>query len=488
MSDGLHSFFDLITAIAYFSIPFSLIIFLKKRKLEEFKWVFFCFILFILFCGTTHLMHIIEYFYPLKDVHFLAGAIKAITAGVSMFTAILLWWIMPKALLIPSPSELEEANQILNRRTVEVHKINELLRQEIKEHKNTTDQLRYMTAIMQSSNDAIIGISLDETITSWNLGASEIFGYSSEEIVGHSYRKLLHSDHVNEMIQVLMNSRAGERLNHLEVKFVQKDGKIIEGSLTVSPVRSEQLENGIIGISIVIRDVTESKKLQIELRRLAELETISQIAASISHEVRNPLTVTRGFNQLLREHRHLTEEQINQYINLSLQELERAEHIINDYLTFAKPSLENIELLELNKELTYITQVINPYATMSNINVQILSENQDIHVFGDSKKLQQSLINIIKNGVEAMEQGGNLTVHLKKSKEKAIIRIEDTGKGMSPEQIKKLGTPYYSTKEKGTGLGTMVAFSIIKMMQGEIEIDSVIGKGTSFSISIPLVD
>ena len=256
--------------------------------------------------------------------------------------------------------------------------------------------------------------------------------------------------------------------------------------MTVSPIRVQYDGMEIIGTSVILRDVTETKKLHDEMKKLGELKTVSQMAASISHEVRNPLTVVKGFNQLLRNH-DLTEEQKDLYIQLSLEELNRAESIIADYLTFAKPSLVHLVPLDLNKEIDYIEHVLNPYATMSNIVIQIEREDHKLHIFGESRELRQALINIIKNGIEAMEPEGKLIIHLKKVKENAVIIIKDTGKGMTTEQIGKLGTPYYSTKDKGTGLGTMVSFSIIKAMKGKIEVDSEVGKGTSFSISIPLL-
>ena len=487
MTEPSHAIFNLLTALAYFSIPISLLVFLKKRKLQEFTWVFICFIMFIMLCGITHLMHIIEYLFPTHSIHIINGLAKALTAAVSTFTAILLWLIIPKALLIPSPSELEEANQVLHKRTEEVSQVNQLLKQEIKEHKNTTNKMLDLIAIVQSSNDAIIGVTLDGKISSWNLGASEIFGYASEEIVGESYFKLVHSDQIKEMKLVFMDVKEGRRVSRREIKHFLKNGTVIEGSLTVSSIRCTEDEREIIGTSIILRDITETKQLQDEMKKLGELKTVSQMAASISHEVRNPLTVVKGFNQLLRNP-DLTEEQKNLYIQLSLEELNRAESIITDYLTFAKPSVEYLEKLELSKELDYIVHVLNPYATMRNTVIQVEKDDGPLHIFGESRELRQSLLNIMKNGIESMELGGTLVIQVQKVKEHAVITIKDTGKGMSSEQIEKLGTPYYSTKDKGTGLGTMVAFSIIKAMKGEIKVDSEIGKGTCFSISIPLVD
>ncbi|MCM3760371.1 sensor histidine kinase [Alkalihalobacillus oceani] len=162
-----------------------------------------------------------------------------------------------------------------------------------------------------------------------------------------------------------------------------------------------------------------------EMRKLEKLKTVSEIAASISHEVRNPLTVTKGFIQLLRDP-DLTEEKKEQYIQLSLDELERAEQTITDYLTFAKPSLDNLQILDVSKELAYILQVVTPYAMMNNVQIEVRQE-KDIFITGESEKLHQCLINIIKNGIESIEDNGFITLTLEKRKNKAVISITDTG-------------------------------------------------------------
>ncbi|MFC0471199.1 HAMP domain-containing sensor histidine kinase [Halalkalibacter kiskunsagensis] len=237
-------------------------------------------------------------------------------------------------------------------------------------------------------------------------------------------------------------------------------------------------------ITFIERAKKESYVLS-ELKELEKLKVVSEIAASISHEVRNPLTVTKGFLQLLQD-KSIAEEKKDFYIRLSLNELERAEVIISDYLTFAKPSLENVELLEINEELEYIIKVVTPYATMRNCKVNFLKMS-NIFIAGERQKFHQCLINIAKNGIEAMPKNGQLTICLKESEKHAIISIEDTGIGLSKEQIRRLGTPYYSTKTTGTGLGTMVVFSIVKAMRGEIQVKSEQGIGTCFTITLPKV-
>ncbi|EEG77084.1 ATP-binding protein [Dethiobacter alkaliphilus] len=223
-----------------------------------------------------------------------------------------------------------------------------------------------------------------------------------------------------------------------------------------------------------------------ELKKLERLETVSEIAASISHEVRNPLTTIGGFLQLLKDSK-LPEEKRQTYIELCLEELDRATNIITNYLSLAKPSLDNMKVLELNKEIEYVISVIEPYATLNGVEVK-LSQLDSMHVLGESQKLHQCLINLLKNGIESMSQGGTLEVTINKSGENALVIISDTGEGMDEEQISKLGTLYYSTKSKGTGLGTMVAYSIIKSFRGKIGVQSEVGKGTQFTIQFPIID
>lgn len=244
-----------------------------------------------------------------------------------------------------------------------------------------------------------------------------------------------------------------------------------------------------IGIMLFISYIERAKKdkiLRSEVRRLEKLQAVSEIAASISHEVRNPLTVSKGFLQLLGQS-ELTEENKNFYIKYSLEELERAEHIITNYLTFAKPSLENIQLLEIEKELEYIISVVNPYANMNNVFIEV-NNKHNVYITGDAEKLRQCLLNIIKNSIESIENEGKITISLDERHGMAIILIKDTGVGMNKEQVKRLGTPYFSTKDKGTGLGLMVVFSLIKAMNGKIKVESEIGKGTCFTITIPTVE
>ena len=222
------------------------------------------------------------------------------------------------------------------------------------------------------------------------------------------------------------------------------------------------------------------------LLKTEKLQTVSHLAASISHEVRNPLTASRGFIQMLSE--DISTSTRKQYVEIALQELDRATEVINDYLTFAKPTLETNETINITKEIQHAINVIMPLANMNAIEIyRSLLPGDHYFVKGEAKKFQQCLINILKNGIESMPNNKHLRINQTFYKNVVQIKICDEGTGMTQEQINRLGEPYFSTKEKGTGLGLMVSYSIIKAMGGSIDVTSEQGKGTCFSLRLPII-
>ena len=192
-----------------------------------------------------------------------------------------------------------------------------------------------------------------------------------------------------------------------------------------------------------------------KLIKAEKLQTVSHLAASISHEVRNPLTAARGFIQLLSE--DISTHSRKDYADIAITELDRATEVINDYLTFAKPTLEKEEKINVNEEIQHAVNVITPLATMNGVQVKVsLLEHPLYFTKGERKKFQQCLINILKNGIESMENNGELQIFQTYTNGMIKIDIQDQGKGMTQEQINRLGEPYFTTKEKGTGLGRYI--------------------------------
>lgn len=222
-----------------------------------------------------------------------------------------------------------------------------------------------------------------------------------------------------------------------------------------------------------------------QIKNAERLNTISQLAASVAHEVRNPMTSVKGFLQLMKMSGDLNETQ-SRYVAISLEELERTEGVINNYLSLAKPSKDIDEEIRISSEIQSAIDIITPYT--NNHNIAIVSSIEDaLFIKGKRNELKQALLNIMKNGVEAIVSNGTLTINAFRKNNSVCIEIIDNGIGMTKTQIQQLGTPYYSTKTKGTGIGLTITYNIIKEMNGTISVNSKKDAGTTFFIEFPFL-
>lgn len=238
-------------------------------------------------------------------------------------------------------------------------------------------------------------------------------------------------------------------------------------------------------IMILIEQIIANSKTRELSLQSEKFNVMSDLSASVSHEIRNPLTVTNGFLQLLKKSETIS-EQDRCYVEFSLLELNRAEKIVSDFLAFAKPQSENMIFSNLKNETEYVKNIITPYANMHKVEVQS-SFNNTLNFCYDKNQIQQCLINLYKNAIEAMrENGGILSIEVSQHKKDILISIKDTGIGMTRDEILQLGSPYYSTKKEGTGLGMLMVYSTINKLKGKITVESEKGKGTIFLISIPV--
>ncbi|WP_165279948.1 sensor histidine kinase [Paenibacillus protaetiae] len=219
-----------------------------------------------------------------------------------------------------------------------------------------------------------------------------------------------------------------------------------------------------------------------EIQRSEKMELISQLAASIAHEVRNPLQVTRGFLQLLGEK---AVEKDRQYLTLAIEELDRASGIITQFLTFAKPQMDDVATFNITEELYTIYDMLKPLSVMQSATLELVAE-PELYTVGNADKFKQAVINMIKNSLEATTEGeGWIRIHAAAERKEIVIHVLDNGEGIDQEAMNKLGEPYFSSKSKGTGLGLMVTFRIIEAMNGTLRFNSTKGEGTAAAIRLP---
>ncbi|PFJ18611.1 two-component sensor histidine kinase [Bacillus cereus] len=233
----------------------------------------------------------------------------------------------------------------------------------------------------------------------------------------------------------------------------------------------------------LIEGMIEKYKMKERMQRAEKFYVASELAASIAHEIHNPLTTVHGFTQLLNENESAKMSQ-DKYLEIMLVEMQQIQSTINNYVSLTKPQNTIMKKVDINHILNQVKENISPLALSYNVEIK-QNSTDSLYINGNPEKFKLCLTNIIQNGIEAMQNGGILQININKIKNSIVIDIIDSGIGMSSDQLKRIALPFYSTTEKGTGLGTMIAYSIIKELNGDIDIESKEGKGTRFSISIP---
>lgn len=241
---------------------------------------------------------------------------------------------------------------------------------------------------------------------------------------------------------------------------------------------------GTLFIVMLVEKIILNIETREQMMQSERLALVSELSASVAHEIRNPLTVTSGFLQLLQQSGALRKTE-QRYVDLSLLEVKRAEEIVTDFLSLAKPQAQNMVFSDMKEEVEYVRNIMMPFAKMHHVQLELKFHNTLQKKF-DETQLKQCLINICKNGIESMKQSkGTLTIEVVEAKKNIIICITDEGEGMSKEEIDDMGKPYYSTKKEGTGLGMLMVFSTVDKLNGKLDIDSTPSEGTRFRIIIP---
>ncbi len=270
--------------------------------------------------------------------------------------------------------------------------------------------------------------------------------------------------------------------------FVLPSNRFADNRLEIISYMSESFGVYAVVFSLVIyliERIRINERLKSDLRKSEQLRLVSELAASVAHEVRNPMTVARGFIQLIHSNANISNNE-RKYLQLTLSELDRAQSIISDYLSLAKSKKSELQTINITYTLDKVRHTIQAYALMNNVSVYLDVPSQ-LKINGDEKELTQVILNIAKNAIEAMPEGGSLFLSASHTGQNVRVKIADTGTGMTKEEVNQLGTAYYSTKEKGTGLGLMVSFNIIRSWGGHIQVNSQINKGTEFLITLPTV-
>jgi PAS domain S-box-containing protein len=356
-----------------------------------------------------------------------------------------------------------------------------------------------LAAIVDSSNDAIISKTLDGIITSWNRSAERIFGYTAAEIVGRPIFTLIPEEHHAAERDVLERLSRGETIQNAEAERLRKDGRRIWISLSVSPLRDP---NGrIVGVASIKRDVTDEKLAADRLRETQRLRVAGQLAGGIAHEANNQMLVVLGAADFILKRADLPAG-ILQDLAAIRQAAERTAAITQQLLAFSRRQPVSIK----NVDVDAVIREIQPVLRRSLQEQHELSLHLDLAqawVRVDARQLEQVLLNLTLNARDAMPDGGRLTIRTFRAPASALpetgpgaagagyacVAVEDTGIGMEAVTLERAFEPFFTTKGvgQGTGLGLSVVDGLTHQMGGTIRVASVVGKGSSFTLYLPLV-
>jgi PAS domain S-box-containing protein len=344
-----------------------------------------------------------------------------------------------------------------------------------------------LAAIIDSSEDAIISKDLTGIITSWNKAAHRMYGYTAEEIVGQSILRLIPETLHAEESGILRKLRAGERIEHFETTRISKFGKRIEVSLTISPIRDNA--GRVIGSSKIARDITARKQMERSLIQSEKLAAAGRMAATIAHEINNPLEAVLNLIFLARE-TSTPGSELRGYLDTAEKEIERVSHIARQTLGFYRDTGRPTPVM-VDDLLRSVLAVYRSKLTSKTITVR--DQFRASHPLTASRgELLQVFSNIIANSIDAMEPGGSIYIETTVADGSAPgieIRIRDEGSGIEAEHLARIFEPFFTTKEQhGTGIGLWVAKQLVEKHEGRIKITSstVPGKsGTEVFIFLP---
>ncbi|BFH60225.1 hypothetical protein PAJ34TS1_08170 [Paenibacillus azoreducens] len=275
------------------------------------------------------------------------------------------------------------------------------------------------------------------------------------------------------------------------LKGVKMNNELIRIGSQIHYTSTSPLTNSftgeILGAVLVIQDITELEQLRSELGNVERLSLVGQMAASITHEIRNPMAVVRGFLQLMKEK---SPDSLDHYYRIVMEELDRANGIINDFLSLAQNRITEKEQCHLHQIINDLSPLLWADANLRGQTIELVMDERVPKLNLNAKEIKQMLLNLARNGMEAMNEKGKLTIQtrLKENQGAVELIVRDTGIGMSPSFRERLFEPFFTTKAKGTGLGLALCLSIVERHGGKIEVESEEGQGTTFIIRFPFAE
>ena len=361
---------------------------------------------------------------------------------------------------------------------------------DITQQKRSEQAALQLAAIVESSDDAIVSKNLDGIITSWNKGAERIFGYTADEIVGEHITRIIPQELQDEELHIIESIKAGKRIDHFQTERVKKDGERVNISLTISPLKNP--DGKIIGAAKIARDITQHKKLEAALHTSEKLASVGRLAATVAHEINNPLEAVTNYIYLAKQQPELS-ERVKRYLESADRELSRVSHIAQQTLGFYRDNSRPVPLV-IAEVIDDVLAIYERKFSYKDLVVQRELE-PGLSACTLQGELKQVLSNIVSNAIDASNEGGKIIIRARSSHDYHSqspgirITVADRGVGISPAHREKIFTPFFSTKkEVGTGLGLWITKDLLEKKGGRIHFRSrqSAPSGTVMSLFLPM--
>jgi len=368
---------------------------------------------------------------------------------------------------------------------------------DITERKRAEQATRLLAAIVESSHDAIVSKSLNGVITSWNKGAERLFGYAAEEAVGQNITLIIPPERRDEERTIVEQLTRGERIDHFETVRRRKDGSLIDVSLTISPMKDAS--GRVVGASKLARDITERKRAeealrqaQTDLAHASRLTTMGEFTASLAHEVKQPIAaIVTDANTcvrwITRDEPDLIEAREAAW--RIVKDAKRASEIINRVRLLFKKGTPQRELLDVNEVAREMIVLLGDEASRHSISIRTELAEDLPHVIGDRVQLQQVLMNLFVNGVDAMHDVDGpreLTIKSQPAQNnELLLSVSDTGVGLPRHQADEIFNAFFTTKTHGTGMGLHISRSIVESHAGRLWAADNSPRGACFCFTLP---
>jgi PAS domain S-box-containing protein len=514
----LHVLSDAVIAIAYYTIPFALIYFLSRRQDLAFRGIFLLTGIFILACGTTHVMGVVTLWYP---DYWLDGIIKLLTAAVSIATAYAMWRAMPAALALPSTEQLERANASLAHEIGQRQRAEAALRDanaelerrvtartaeleaEVAQRRRTEETLRASEERWRGMFEAsAVGIALtDESqrFVAANEAFQKMLGYTQEQLRSLGPVEITHEDD-RQATQAMLDRMMADRTAGYDVekRFRRKDGTIIW--VRVSTARPPDPASGLRGIPTIIEDITERKRAEDaiheardSLLRVARLSTMGELSASIAHEINQPLgaIVANGQACLRFLARPAPDvEEVKEGVEEIISDGRRASEVLKRIRALVKNTAPERGPLDVNTAIDEVLALTRHELERNRVAVQTMLSPDLPLIQADRIQVQQVVLNLVMNAIEAMREIDNrprvltLTSAFGGNQDVAVS-VEDCGVGLNTANLGRLFDAFFTTKVEGMGMGLSICNSIVRAHGGRLMAAAGAIHGAVFRFTLP---